>query len=84
MKALDPDYLGPRQFFKMPKGLDDYTDVLVLNFIFTWVIPIACIHACTCACIVSEIKTRLNSAGGGKFVITKITSSLTSAAEFEL
>ena len=38
--------LAPKQFSKMAEGSDDFL-VLVFasNFVFTWVIPIACICA---------------------------------------
>jgi len=47
MNTLNPDYVVPQQFSKIAKGLN-------VNFVFTWVIPIACFYACVCACVAGE------------------------------
>ena len=46
MKTMHPNYLAPKQFSKMADGVL----VFKFNFVFTWVIPIACV----CAYVASE------------------------------
>ena len=59
MKSLDPDHLAPKQFSKMPESsvrMILLVLVFASNFVFTWVIPIACVCArvCACTCVASE------------------------------
>ena len=53
VKTLDKDYLATKQFGMF--GLFCLCfNVFASNFIFTWVIPIACVCACACACVAIE------------------------------
>ena len=56
MKTLDPDYLAPKQFFKLAKGFFDFDCACVcVEFRFHL---IDCVCPCTCArhcaCVASE------------------------------
>ena len=44
LKTLDPDYRAPKKVRKVQMIL--LVLVFVLNFVFTWVIPTACVYAC--------------------------------------